>query len=425
MASKRLKVAWLAPYPVTRLQPELRLERPPKLEHPVSWLVNLADALAARDDIDLHIVAASAVVRRNYTLQRNGITFHVVRHSFPFTCRGFPPYLRIDLWTRYAYLRRQLRRVVYQLRPDLIHVHGTEYGYGLAAIGIGVPTVVSIQGLIGLYAMVAPGFSYRLQALIERQVISSTPYVGCRTAWAADFVRGLNPGANVVQMNEAINEVYFRNSVRPAGTQRIVMVGEIVRRKGVEEAVEAMRLVVSEFPSAKLSIVGLGVSASYLDGLKTRAAALRIDGNVEWLGFKPAAEIAALHAEAALLIHPSHIDNSPNAVAEAMASGLPVIASEVGGIPSMIEHDVTGILVKPCNHVELANAIIALLRSEPERRRLAANARKVAIERNLPANAADETMRVYRDIVARESGRPGAASEQNSPIRSLGDRVGS
>jgi glycosyltransferase involved in cell wall biosynthesis len=108
-----------------------------------------------------------------------------------------------------------------------------------------------------------------------------------------------------------------------------------------------------------------------------------------------------------------------------MASGLPVIASEVGGIPSMIEHDVTGILVKPCNHIELANAIIALLRSEPERCRLAANARKVAIERNLPANAADETMRAYRDIVARESGRPGAASEQSSPIRSLGDRVGS
>jgi glycosyltransferase involved in cell wall biosynthesis len=409
MASKRIKVAWLAPYPVTRLQPELRLERPPKLEHPVSWLVNLADALAARDDIDLHIVAASAVVRRNYTLRRNGIAFYVIRHSFPFTCRGFPPYLRVDLWTRYAYLRWQLKRVLHQLRPDLIHVHGTEYGYGLAAIGAGVPTVVSIQGLIGLYAMLAPGFTSRLQASIERQVISGTPYVGCRTAWAADFVRGLNPGATVVQMNEAINEVFFGNSGRPAGTQRIVMVGEIVRRKGVEEAIEAMRLVVSEFPSAKLSIVGLGSSASYVDGLKQRPASLGIDANVEWLGFKPASEIAALHAEAALLIHPSHMDNSPNAVAEAMASGLPVIASKVGGIPSMIEHNVTGLLVEPQNHLELADAIIALLRSEPERRRLAANARKVAIERNLPANAAEETMRVYRDIIARDSGRPAAS----------------
>ena len=408
MASKRIKVAWLAPYPVTRLQPELRLERPPKLEHPVSWLVNLADALAARDDIDLHIVAASAVVRRNYALRRNGIAFHVVRHAFPFTCKGFPPYLRIDLWTRYAYLRRQLRRVVDQLRPELIHVHGTENGYGLAAIGTGVPTVVSIQGIIGLYALVAPEFSYRLQALIERQVIGNTANVGCRTAWASDFVRGLNPGATIYQMDEAINEVFFRSPGGSAGTQRIVMVGEVVRRKGVEEAIEAMRLVVSAFPSAKLTIVGLGSSASYVDGLKQRVASLGIDDNVEWAGFKPASEIAALHAQAALLIHPSHIDNSPNAVAEAMASGLPIIASRVGGIPSMIEHDVTGLLVEPHNPIELATAIIALLRDEPERRRLGANAKKVGLERHFPANAAEETMRVYRDIIARDSGRPGA-----------------
>jgi glycosyltransferase involved in cell wall biosynthesis len=414
MMSKRIRVAWLAPYPVTRLQPELTIVRQPRLEHPVSWIGNLADALATRDDIDLHIVAASAAVSANQTVRRNGIEFSVVRHAVPFTCRGFSRHLRLDLWSRYAYLRWQLRRVVQRLQPDVIHVHGTEYGYGLAALDTGVPTIVSIQGIVSLLAQMSPTSAFRLQALIEQRVIANTPYVGCRTEWAADFVRDVNPAATVYQMNEAINDVFFRNSGEPAGTQRIVMVGEIVRRKGVEEAIEAMPLVVSAFPSATLAIVGPGGSESYVDGLKERTRSLGIDANVEWLGFRPASEIAALHAGAVLLIHPSHIDNSPNAVAEAMASGLAVIASKVGGIPSMIEHDVTGLLVEPRSHIHLAEAIIALLRDEPKRRRLAGNARKVALERHLPANTAEQTMRVYRDIIAREGVRRGATPDRTN-----------
>jgi glycosyltransferase involved in cell wall biosynthesis len=85
-----------------------------------------------------------------------------------------------------------------------------------------------------------------------------------------------------------------------------------------------------------------------------------------------------------------------------MASRLPVIASNVGGIPSMIEHNRTGLLVAPRNHRELAQAMIALLRDSSERQRLAAAAREVALARHLPAHVAEQTLRVYHDLLAKE-----------------------
>ena len=125
--------------------------------------------------------------------------------------------------------------------------------------------------------------------------------------------------------------------------------------------------------------------------------------HVEWLGSKTVEEIAALHGSSALLIHPSHVDNSPNSVAEAMVSGLSIVASNVGGIPSMIEHAVSGILVEPRNHRQLAEAVILLLHNEAERERLAKKAKEVAREQHLPPRVAEKTVSVYEDIIARET----------------------
>jgi len=174
-----------------------------------------------------------------------------------------------------------------------------------------------------------------------------------------------------------------------------------VQRKGIEEALRAMRIVGAACPSAKLLVVGEG-RPDYLEGLKQQTKSTGIEANVEWLGFKTADEIAALHALSAILIHPTYLDNSPNSVAEAMASRLPVIASNVGGIPSMIENGVTGLLIEPGNDRQLAEAIIALLHNEAERKRLASRAKEVAFERHLPSQVAEKTMSIYDDIITKE-----------------------
>jgi glycosyltransferase involved in cell wall biosynthesis len=345
---------------------------------------------------------ASEGIVRNQTIRKHGVTFHVIRHTFPFTNRGFPPYFRFDAITRYAQLRWQIKRTLLKVQADLIHVHGTEYGYGLAALQSGLPFIVSIQGIINAILPISPSTFYKLQASIEEHVIRASTYFGSRTAWADSFVFSINPTATIYYLPEAVNPVFF-NTVPAHSSKTLLMVGSVEERKGIAEALHAMSIVVREFPAAKLVVVGEG-STCYLEAVRRLSASVGVAASVVWAGFKTAQEIAVLHGTAAMLIHPTFIDNSPNSVAEAMASGLPVIASNVGGIPSIIQDGDTGILVEPGHRLQLAEAILKLLRNNDDRKRLGQRARSIALQRHLPAGVADNAMRAYREIIARETG---------------------
>jgi glycosyltransferase involved in cell wall biosynthesis len=226
-------------------------------------------------------------------------------------------------------------------------------------------------------------------------------YFASRTEWANCFVRNLNSRAIIYDAPEAINEAFFK---MPEGQSRknILIVGSVIQRKGIEEAIDAMRIIVAAFPSCRLLVIGRA-EPQFLERLKERARTVGVERNVEWLGFKETEELAVLHAASAILVHPSYIDNSPNSVTEAMASGLAIVASDVGGIPSMIDNNITGILVKPRDHRQLARAAIALLGHEAERERLGSNAKVVALERHLPAKVAAKMTSIYGDIIRREA----------------------
>jgi glycosyltransferase involved in cell wall biosynthesis len=366
-----MRIAWLTSYHLGLLRPELVTVRHLQW-HPASWIVNLAKALSKRDDLDLHIITAAPGIRENQKISKFGMTFHVIRSTFPFTTRGFPEYIPLNVMTRYSALRKQVRNVILSLEPDLIHVHGTEDGYGLAALDVAAPSITSIQGIVQLCGRASPSVFFRLQTPIERYIIRKAKYLGSRTEWANKFIRTLNSTAKIYDLPEAVNEVFFKQRVQES-THNILIVGSVLQRKGLEEALDAMSLIAAKCPSAKLLVVGDG-PPRYLEVLKERVRSVGTGNYVEWLGSKTPEEIAALHGSSALLIHPSHIDNSPNSVAEAMASGLAVIASDVGGIPSMIEHGVTGVLVEPRNYHQLAEAVISLLQNKAERARLAKKA---------------------------------------------------
>lgn len=397
----KINVAWLAPYPAQDLVPELNIRRRPPAYHPCSWIMNLSNALASRPDIELHLVTESTLVSRNQTVQRGGITFHVVRQGVPFINRGYPSWFPFDVITGFHSNAARLTCAIRAIRPDIVHAHGTEAAFALAGLASGYPCLVSIQGIINEYFKTNPDFRFRVVRHLERQQVRQAKYFTCRTNFDTGFVRATNPAARIFHIHEAMNPVFFRGEWKVHEDAQLLFVGGLQERKGLGVLLRALPKVKEALPAVQLSVIG-GGGGEYVQSLKNLIAELGLNSNVTFLGQKTAAEIADWHRRSQIFVLPSDNENSPNTLAEAMVSGMPVIATNAGGIPSMVADGETGLLVEARNPQQLAEKIIYLLQNPEERRKLGDNARAIARARHLPETVAEETMKAYWEILRLE-----------------------
>jgi len=159
----------------------------------------------------------------------------------------------------------------------------------------------------------------------------------------------------------------------PPDAPLIVVLSRLNPMKGLEYFLDAARMVAPRFPEARFLVVGDGRSKSEL---AERAAQSGLKERVLFTGFRT--DAPDLLAEATLSVLPSLSEGLSNTVLESMASGVPVIATDVGGNPELIDDGVSGLLVPPRNADALAAAMIRLLKnpvlaamlSEAARRRI-------------------------------------------------------
>ncbi len=400
MRTGRLRVAWLAPYPTGLLLPQLRVARPPRREHACSWIVNLSAALAKRDDIELHLVTENGRVLGDQAVQHEGLTIHVAKVGLPFVHRGFPGWLPLDLLTALRWNTSRLGRLVRTIQPDLVHAHGTEAAFAAAGLASGHPCLISIQGIVTEYHKTNPSFRSRLIQRWEQDQVRRARYFTCRTTFDTSFVRSLNPSARIFTIQEAMHEVFFRPPWTRPDEPTLLFVGSPAPRKGLETLLTGFAQLVASRPQVRLRVIGGGDFSA----VHERCRMLGIEKSLEFLGFQSANQIAAWHRKSQVFVLPSDNENSPNTLAEAMVSGMPVIATAVGGIPSMVQDGVSGLLVPPRDPVRLAQAILRLLANPVEQARLGANARQVTQKRHWPQSVAEETLQAYR-MILEETGK--------------------
>ncbi|RYY10275.1 MAG: glycosyltransferase family 1 protein, partial [Chitinophagaceae bacterium] len=350
-----MRVLWLAPYPLQELTEKLSVRRAVAAGTGM-WLLHLSQALASNDSIELHILTFSHAISGYQYFQLKGIHFHVVNYSFPLFGKG-PSLLCYNRLTRYRSLLATIDHKIREIQPDLIHAHGTEEAYSLAALKSGLPSVTSIQGIIHEINRVAPTFEFRLQLPIERVCLEKHQHFGCRTQWDSALVRRFNPSAVIHYMPEAINPLYFYTPRQTSECPTITFVGGLVDRKGIGVLIQAIPAVIKQLPNAKFIIIGSGNQA-YVNSLKAWANQQGIAGHISWQGSQTPAVIAATLARSSVYVLPTFMDNSPNSLCEAMAMGVPIISTEVGGVPSLIETGHTGFLIPVDNVTRLSQAIL-------------------------------------------------------------------
>ena len=184
----------------------------------------------------------------------------------------------------------------------------------------------------------------------------------------------------------------------------LLFLGHLLRDKGVYDLVRAFALIARRFPRSKLVLGGVG----HVDEVHKLAGQLEIQARVScpgWLG--PERKLAAL-ATSSLFVLPSYAEGMPMALLEAMSWRLPVIATPVGGIPRVIEHDVNGLLVAPGDIEGLAAAIRRLLEDPALRERLGQAARAtIETHFSLP-DALEKLSRIYQRFgLEAHGGMPG------------------
>ena len=139
---------------------------------------------------------------------------------------------------------------------------------------------------------------------------------------------------------------------------------------GNDVALQAFARILEHFPAARLTVAGSGPEAASLAEL---ARTLGIAERVHFTGRLDRDQMAALYRDAHLMLNASRVDNMPNAILEALASGVPVVSSDVGGIPHMVRDRHTAMLVPPDDAPALADAALDVLRDAGLRAQLVAN----------------------------------------------------
>ncbi len=284
---------------------------------------------------------------------------------------------------------KQIKQVILEGKFDIVHGHHAFTPVSLYSISLaskhGFPTVLTAHSL---------GIGYRHGVIWK--TLKPVLYPMKRAFDKADKIIAVSKAvkqfmSHIVSHPKKIevipNGVDLERFIFPSNTRKlrkelnlpldvpiILFVGRLSIRKGIHILVDAFKHVVKEFPEAKLLIAGKGFLREYL---RYKVRANNIADKVEFLGYISDDELIKLYAASDIFVCPSIFAEAFGIVIlEAMASGKPVIATKVGGIPEIIDHEVNGLLVEPNDTGELRNAIIRLLSDKREMNRIGRNARK-------------------------------------------------
>ncbi len=311
-------------------------------------------------------------------------------------------------------------RLAHQVHPDLLVAHWVVPNgppTALVARLAARPLVVSLHG--------SDIFLAERNALIGRAASSVFHQAAAVTACSPDLAtRAINLGARATHTTTipyGVDQVRFHPataelraavrgelSLRPA-EKLLLAGGRLVHKKGLDVAIAALNTAaVRNAPPARLVIFGYGDLEA---ALKAQVAALGLQERVLFTGRVEREQIPALFAAADLFLLPSvhdhagNVDGLPNTLLEAMASGLPIVASDVVGVPTVITNQMHGLLVPEGDAAALGEAIATILH-QPAFAATLGQAARARVERELTwPQTAQRYLAVYQQALARHQRR--------------------
>jgi glycosyltransferase involved in cell wall biosynthesis len=316
--------------------------------------------------------------------------------------------------------------IIDQVKPDLIHVHGTEGPFGLIQKFTDVPVVVSIQGIITVYrykyfsgishatALLYSRFKnylyfrsvfnvyqrFNKMAAREQEIYKLTKFILGRTHWDRRIASVMAPKARYFHSDEVLRAAFYQYEWNNTLSGELILFttnGPDIY-KGIETVISCAALLDSLGLNYEWQIAGFSPGDEMI-GIASKSVDTAVSKNIKLLGSVDEQTLASALLKAHIYVGCSHIENSPNSLCEAQILGLPCIATHAGGTNSMLSGDGDGVLIQDGDPYSMAGAIIELKENFEHATLLGKGSRKKALRRHDPERISNELLSIYQTVL--------------------------
>ena len=311
-----------------------------------------ASALADRG-LEVHVVSIRESIIPGVQVHRVGVGDPGRRG----VVRSFVSYVRLLL---------RSKRIITRIAPDVVNAHYSVTHGTIAVLRRLHPVVLTVWGSDVVHSnRVVHGPKRWLNRFVMRRVDAITASSGFLVAAVRSIVGERVP---IHEVPFGVDTTVFQPGGKGSGGFSVGFVKHLEKRYDPGTLVEAFAAITPRVPGARLVMAGGG---SLRAGLSRRIAALGLDDRIDLLGAVPHSVVPDLMRTFDVLVNPSRSESFGAVILEASATGIPVIAARVGGVPETVVEGETGILVEPGEAAAVASALLRLAQITAERRRSA------------------------------------------------------
>lgn len=357
-----------------------------------------------------------------YKKEKNGIIYYPVKI---FNNNLDKLKWKIDPDYEWFLLKPKLINIINDFKPDIIQCFGSEWPFGLIAKEVNVPVVIHMQGFSNIYrlsnqmALTLPERYYvvrfnpakifqqrfkeyksRKTANTEKKIMNINKYFMGRTEWDRNIVKYYSPNSLYFHCEEAIRPE-IKNSHKhwkyeEDECMRIISISNASTLKGNSLILRTAKILKDFNFNFEWKVAGSK------DSFKIFEKLLNInhnDVNITMLGSIDVNGVVAELINNEVYVHTAIIDNSPNSICEAQLIGIPVISTNVGGIPQLIEDGNTGLLYPYNEPHTLAFLLMSIHNKKELLEHLSRNEKNVSNRRHNEMDIADRLITIYKKII--------------------------
>lgn len=330
----------------------------------------------------------------------------------------------------------KVNEIIQDFHPDIIHLFGMENPLATVLGKTTVPIVVHLQGLLSPYDnaffpielnkssflfpfsinewILRNGYIYAKNSIHirgerEKQLFKKVDYTMGRTDWDYQVSQLLAPQSHYHHVDEVLREVFYQK----AGhwklenlPNKLIITSTISNTiyKGLDLILKTAYLLKTETNiDFQWNVIGIPSSAKIIRFFEKSTQIKSSEVHIHYQGVLNANELSESLLKSHVYVHPSYIDNSPNSVCEAQLLGVPVIGTNVGGIPSLIKHHVNGILIPANAPYELAFHLKELYQNKELVKELSTQGYLTAFQRHNKEKILTDLIHTYQTIIENDT----------------------